>query len=137
MNRRHLEQELKQGSTMDNPETVSQYLVSQLRHEKREVFACLFLDNKHAVLGFDVLFKGSINSASIHPREVVKCALAYNAAAVIFSHNHPSGIAEPSMADRQITDQLVAALALVEVTVIDHIIVGAAAPVSFASLGLL
>jgi DNA repair protein RadC len=137
MNRRHLGQILMQGNIMENPEAVADYLVSQLRHEKREVFACLFLDNKHRVLGFEVLFRGSINSASIYPREVVKCALGYNAAAVIFSHNHPSGVAEPSMADQQITAQLIAALALVEVKVIDHIIIGASAPVSFAKLGLI
>lgn len=137
MNRRHLGQQLEQGSTMDSPHTVQQYLISQLRHHQREVFACLFLDTKHSVLGFEILFKGSINCAQIHPREVVKSALSYNAAAVIFSHNHPSGIAEPSMADKQITERLSAALALVDVAVIDHIIIGNAEPVSFAERGLL
>ncbi len=137
MNRRYLGHMLAQGSVMDNPETVQQYLIAQLRHQSREVFACLFLDNKHAVLGFEILFRGSINSAAVHPREVLKKALAYNAAAVIFSHNHPSGIAEPSMADQQITEQLSKALALIEVKVLDHIIIGAGTPVSFASRGLL
>jgi len=137
MNRRHLAQVLEQGCIMDNPGSVSEYLISQLRHLKREVFACLLLDNKHCVLGFEVLFQGSISSASVHPREVVKTALSYNAAAVILAHNHPSGVAEPSMADRQITERLTTALALIEVNVIDHIIIGSAAPVSFAERGLL
>ena len=137
MNRRHLGQLLEQGSTMDSPGTVQEYLISQLRHLHREVFACLFLDTKHSVLGFEILFKGSINCAQVHPREVVKSALSYNAAAVIFSHNHPSGIAEPSMADRQITEKLAAALALVDIAVIDHIIIGNGEPVSFAERGLL
>jgi len=137
MNRRHLAQELEQGSVMDNPGSVSEYLISQLRHLKREVFACLLLDNKHCVLGFEILFQGSISSAQVHPREVVKTALSYNAAAIILAHNHPSGIAEPSMADRQITERLTNALALIEVNVIDHIIIGSSAPVSFAERGLL
>ncbi|OUS39307.1 hypothetical protein A9R01_01895 ['Osedax' symbiont bacterium Rs2_46_30_T18] len=137
MNRRHLSQLLEQGSIMDSPHTVQQYLIAQLRHHQREVFACLYLDTKHSVLGFEILFKGSINCAQIHPREVVKSALSYNAAAVIFSHNHPSGIAEPSQADREITQRLTQALALVDVTVIDHIIIGNAEPVSFAERGLL
>ncbi|MEH6446294.1 MAG: DNA repair protein RadC [Oceanospirillaceae bacterium] len=137
MNRRYLREALQQGSVMDNPNTVREYLIAQLRHQKREVFCCLFLDNKHCVLGFDTLFKGSINSASVHPREVVKAALLYNAAAVILAHNHPSGVAEPSVADQQITAQLVKALALIDITVIDHIIIGSTAPVSFAERGLL
>jgi len=137
MNRRHLAQELEQGSVMDNPGSVSEYLISQLRHLKREVFACLLLDNKHCVLGFEILFQGSISSAQVHPREVLKTALSYNAAAIILAHNHPSGIAEPSMADRQITERLINALALIEVNVIDHIIIGSATPVSFAERGLL
>lgn len=137
MNRRHLAQKMRHGSVMDNPNCVSDYLITQLRHLKREVFACLLLDNKHRVLGFEILFQGSINSAAVHPREVVKTALAYNAAAIILAHNHPSGVAEPSMADRQITERLSNALALIDVNVIDHIIIGSAAPVSFAQRGLL
>ena len=121
MSRRHLGQELERGCLMDSPNTVRQYLISQLRHRQREVFACLFLDNKHSVLGFEVLFKGSINSASVHPREVVKAALSYNAAAVIFSHNHPSGVAEPSIADKEITRRLIQALALVDILSLIHI----------------
>ena len=137
MNRRHLAQKMRHGSVMDNPNCVSDYLITQLRHLKREVFACLLLDNKHRVLGFEILFQGSINSAAVHPREVVKTALAYNAAAIILAHNHPSGVAEPSMADRQITERLSNALALIDVNVIDHIIIGSSAPVSFAQRGLL
>lgn len=137
MNRRHLRQELERKCVMDSPATVREYLVTQLRHQQREMFGCLFLDNKHSLLSFDILFKGSINSASVYPREVVKAALSYNAAAVIFSHNHPSGIAEPSQADKDITQRLIQALALVDINVIDHIIVGAGQPVSFAERGLL
>ena len=137
MNRRHLRQELERKGVMHSPATVREYLISQLRHQQREMFGCIFLDNKHSLLSFDILFKGSINSASVYPREVVKAALSYNAAAVIFSHNHPSGIAEPSQADKDITQRLIQALALVDISVIDHIIVGAGQPVSFAERGLL
>lgn len=137
MNRRHLSEKLAQGEVMSDPKTVHAYLVSQLRHQKREVFSCLFLDSQHQVITYQELFHGSINSASVHPREVVKAALSYNAAALILAHNHPSGVAEPSLADQQITDQLVSALALIEVKVLDHIIVGAQHPVSFAERGLL
>ncbi len=137
MNRRHLGEKLAQGEVMSDPQTVHSYLVAQLRHQKREVFSCLFLDSQHRVISYEELFHGSISSASVHPREIVKAALSYNAAALILAHNHPSGVAEPSLADQQITEQISRALALVEVKVLDHIIVGAGAPVSFASRGLL
>ncbi|MGB1239638.1 MAG: RadC family protein [Pseudomonadales bacterium] len=137
LNRRYLLQAVVRENVMDNPEAVKRYLVSQLRHRQREVFACLFLDTKHAVLAFEVLFKGTLNAASVYPREVVKMALLYNAGAVILCHNHPSGVAEPSQADRTITKRLSSALALVDITVLDHIIVGERAPVSFAQRGLL
>ncbi|WP_136681648.1 DNA repair protein RadC [Neptunomonas sp. XY-337] len=137
MGRRHLQALLEKGEQMSNPALVKHYLTAQLRHHKREVFACLFLDNRHRVLRFEPLFFGTINAASVYPREVVKRALACNAAAVILSHNHPSGVAEPSMADQQITERLAAALALVDVTVLDHIVVGDEHAVSFAERGLL
>lgn len=137
MNRRHLSEKLAQGEVMSDPQTVHAYLISQLRHHKREVFSCLFLDSQHRVISYQELFHGSINSASVHPREIVKAALGHNAAALILAHNHPSGVAEPSLADQQITEQISRALALVEVKVLDHIIVGSAAPVSFAARGLL
>lgn len=137
MGRRHLQALLEKGEQMSNPALVKHYLIAQLRHHQREVFACLFLDNRHRVLRFEPLFFGTINAASVYPREVVKRALACNAAAVILSHNHPSGVAEPSMADQQITERLASALALVDVTVLDHIVVGDEHAVSFAERGLL
>ena len=102
-----------------------------------EVFACLFLDNRHRVLAFEALFRGTFDGVSVHPREVVRCAIRHNAAAVILCHNHPSGIPEPSHADRILTDRLVAALELVEVRVLDHLVIGDGACVSFSERGLL
>jgi len=102
-----------------------------------EVFAVLFLDNRHRVLAFEELFRGTIDGASVHPREVVRRALHYNAAALILAHNHPSGVSEPSSADRRITERLQAALALIDVRVLDHIVVGHGEFTSFAERGLL
>jgi len=104
---------------------------------EREHFACLYLDNRHRVIETEVLFHGTIDGASVHPREVVKAALHHNAAACIFAHNHPSGVAEPSRSDIQLTERLKAALALVDVRVLDHIIVGDGEHVSLAQRGLL
>ena len=101
------------------------------------MFACLFLDNRHRLIRFEELFRGTIDGASVHPREVVRQALAHNAAALILAHNHPSGVAEPSGADRQITRRLVDALALVDVRVLDHLVVGRGEAFSFAEQGLL
>lgn len=111
------------------------YLKARLRHEPHELFACLFLDTRHRVLAFEVLFHGSIDGASVYPRQVVKRALAHNAAALILTHNHPSGVAEPSQADRQLTARLKEALALVEVRVLDHFVIGDGEPVSLAEYG--
>jgi DNA repair protein RadC len=108
----------------------------QLRDRPYEVFACLFLDTRHRVIAFEELFRGTIDGASVHPRELVRRALEHNAAAVILAHNHPSGVAEPSAADRQITTRLKDALALVDVRVLDHCVVGDEI-VSFAERGLL
>ena len=110
---------------------------AQLRHELHEVFGCLFLDTKHRVLGFEVLFRGSIDSASVYPRQVVKRALAHNAAALILCHNHPSGIAEPSPADRVLTRRLKEALGLIDVRVLDHFIIGDGEPLSMVEYGWL
>ena len=137
MGRRHLAASLKHRPAMENARTVGDYLKSQLRHGPHEVFACLFLDNKHRVLTFEILFNGTINSASVHPRQVVKRALAHNAAAVILSHNHPSGVAEPSQADIQITRRLCDALSLVDVRVLDHFVIGDGEPLSMAQRGLM
>ena len=106
-----------------------------LRHEPHEVFGCLFLDTRHRVLTFEVLFQGSIDSTTVYPRQVIKRALAHNAAAVILCHNHPSGICEPSPADRVVTRRLQEALELIDVRVLDHFIVGEGDPLSMAEYG--
>lgn len=137
MGKRHLQETLERGISLENPEQTKAYLVSQLREYPHEVFACLFLDNRHRIIQFDKLFQGTINGASVHPREVVKQALSHNAAAVILAHNHPSGVAEPSQADQQITQRLKQALDLVDVRVLDHIIVGDGETVSLAERGML
>ena len=136
MAKRHLFEELERGNALENPDETKNYLASQLRAYKHEVFAGLFLDNRHRVIHFEELFTGTIDGASVYPREVVKKAMHCNAAAIIFAHNHPSGVAEPSQADRQITQRLRDALALVDVRVLDHIIVGDEL-VSFAERGIL
>ena len=133
--RRHLQETLSRGSALESPDHTRRYLQSRLRDYPYEVFACLFLDNRHRVIAFDELFRGTINGASVHPREVVKRALDHNASAVILAHNHPSGVAEPSVADRQITQTLVSALQLVEIRVLDHLVVGDGETVSFAERG--
>jgi DNA repair protein RadC len=137
MARRHLSASLQAGNVLSSPVLVRQYLSAQLRHQAREVFAIIFLDNQHRLLAYDELFYGTIDGASVYPREVVKQALARNAAAVILAHNHPSGVAEPSQADRRITERLKAALELVEIRVLDHMIVGDSEVISFAERGLL
>jgi DNA repair protein RadC len=135
MARRNLAESLHRESALESPQAVRDYLKARLRHEPHEVFGCLFLDAKHRVLTFEVLFQGSIDGASVYPRQVVKRALAHNAAALILTHNHPSGVAEPSQADRQLTQRLKDALALVEVRVLDHFIVGDGEPLSMAEYG--
>jgi len=137
MSRRHLESTLSRGDALTDAATTKHYLQQRLRPYHHEVFACLFLDNKHRMIAFDELFRGTIDGASVYPREVVKQALTHNAAAVIFAHNHPSGIAEPSQADQNITQRLKSALDLVDIRVLDHIIVGDGETVSFAETGLL
>lgn len=137
MARRHLAERLRRDSALESPQAVRDYLKALLRHEPHEVFGCLFLDSKHRVLAFEALFQGSIDSASVYPRQVVKRALAHNAAALILTHNHPSGVAEPSQADRVLTQRLKEALALVDVRVLDHFIVGDGEPLSMAEYGWL
>lgn len=134
--RRHLMENLQRGDALCSPQETRRYLSAQLQGYAHEVFACLFLDNRNRVISFDKMFTGTIDGASVYPREVVKLALKKNAAAVIFAHNHPSGVAEPSGADEQITRKLKDALALVDIRVLDHIIVGDTL-VSFAERGLL
>ena len=135
MSRRHLAERLRRDSALESPQAVRDYLKSVLRHEPHEVFGCMFMDSKHRMLAFEVLFRGSIDSASVYPRQVVKRALAHNAAAVIFCHNHPSGIPEPSEADRTLTQRLIKALDLIEVRVLDHFIVGDGRPLSMVEYG--
>lgn len=124
LGRRHLASELKRGASLDSPEPAARLLTAELRGEPSEVFAVLFLDNKHRVIGFEKMFYGTVDAAAVYPREVVRRALEYNAASVIVAHNHPSGVAEPSQADREITQQLCRALALVDVRVLDHLVIG-------------
>ncbi|NNB13507.1 RadC family protein [Pseudomonas fragi] len=135
MSRRHLAERLRRESALESPQAVRDYFKALLRHEPHEVFGCLFLDTRHRMLAFEVLFRGSIDSASVYPRQVVKRALAHNAAAVIFCHNHPSGISEPSQADRTLTKRLIQALDLIEVRVLDHFIVGDGQPLSMVERG--
>ena len=124
MAKRHLGEVLKREDAINSPAATRGYLQSLMRDYEHEVFGCLMLDNKHRVITFRELFRGSISSASVYPREVVKQALADNAAAVILAHNHPSGVAEPSQSDIHITQRLVKALELVDIRVLDHLIIG-------------
>lgn len=124
MARRHLRERLDRGDALTSSELVRQYLQQQLRGYPHEVFACLFLDNRHRVIQYQEMFFGTIDSASVHPREVVRKALQLNAAAIICAHNHPSGIAEPSESDKMITLKLRDALRLVDVRLLDHFVIG-------------
>jgi len=133
MSKRYLaEQLIQQGSALTSSKATRDYLISELRHETREVFAVLFLDNQHQVLTFERLFFGTINAAVVYPRIVVEQALKHHAAAVILTHNHPSGIAEASIADKQITNKLEQALELVDIRVLDHMIIAGPQCYSFA-----
>lgn len=122
--RRMLLESMKKKDTVASPDRARKYLTLKMRNYSYEVFACLFLDNQHRVIAFEELFRGTIDGASVHPREVVKRTLHYNAAAVILVHNHPSGSSEPSHADRHITEELKNALALIDVRILDHFVVG-------------
>ncbi|QHF47696.1 hypothetical protein PspS35_29300 [Pseudomonas sp. S35] len=135
MARRHMAERLRSESVLESPLAVRSYLKALLRHEPHEIFGCLFLDSKHRVLGFEALFQGTIDATVVYPRQVVKRALAYNAAALILCHNHPSGSAEPSAADRTLTKTLQKALEVVDVRLLDHIIVGDGDPLSMAEHG--
>ena len=137
MARRHLGEGLQRGAPLTDPAATRRYLVAQLRDRPQEVFCCLYLDNRHRVIAFEDLFQGTLDGASVHPREVLRKVLAHNAAAVIFAHNHPSGVAEPSDADRRLTQRLKDSLALVDVRVLDHFVVGDGEAASFAERGLL
>lgn len=133
--RRHLASQLDKGEALTAPGLVRRYLSAQLRHLDHEVFAAIFLDTQHRVIRFEVLFRGTLDSASVYPREVAKRALSLGAGALIIAHNHPSGVAEPSDADRRITERLREALALFDIRVLDHFVVGDGEVVSFAERG--
>ncbi|QFU77626.1 JAB domain-containing protein [Halioglobus maricola] len=135
--RRQALQELERGDVLSSPASTRRFLQHHLGHREREVFSCMFLDNQHRLLRCEDLFQGTLDGAAVYPREVAVRALRYRAAAVIFAHNHPSGVAEPSSADRRITERLVSALGLLDVRVLDHIIVGRGREYSFAEAGLL
>lgn len=137
MGRRHLWETLQRGEELRSPSDTRHYLTARMRDYPHEVFASLYLDNRHRVIAFEELFRGTIDGASVHPREVVKRALHHNAAAVILAHNHPSGLAEPSRADQALTQRLKDALGLVDIRVLDHLIVGDGSVASFAERGLL
>lgn len=135
--RRYFEETLPMGEAIRSPADTETFLLARLRDLPYEVFCCLYLDNRHRVLRFEELFRGTIDGTSVYPREVVKQALAANAAAIILAHNHPSGVAEPSQADERITRRVKAALELVDIRLLDHIVVGDGASTSLASRGML
>jgi len=137
LGRRYLESEVRARPVLSNPDKTKTYVKAWLCRYPHEVFACLFLDNRHRIINSEILFTGTIDGASVYPREVVKRCLELNAAAIIFAHNHPSGIAEPSQADRQITNKLTQALALLDVRVLDHLVVGDKLVTSMAERGLM
>ena len=134
---RCLAEGLPERDVLTNPGMVKTYLQARFASLSREVFACIFLDTRHYIIHFEIMFQGTIDSATVYPREVVKTALRHNAGAVILAHNHPSGITEPSAADQAITRRIVDALALVDVRVLDHLVVGMNEVASFAERGLL
>ena len=135
--RRYLECRLRRGTSLGCPADTRRFLSARLRGHEHEVFACLFLDNRHRLICFEELFRGTVNGASVHPREIAKRALHHNAAAVIIAHNHPSGVAEPSQADRAITGRIRDAMALIDVRLMDHLVVGDGEIASFAERGWL
>jgi len=134
---RCLREKIERGDTLNNLQDVKRYLSSKFRSYPYEVFSCLFLDNRHRFITFKELFYGSINEARIYPRELVRQVYQTNAAAVILAHNHPSGVAEPSEADKRITHEINSILSIIDVRLLDHIIIGEGQMTSFASRGLL
>ena len=136
MARRALHEEMKSGDALNSPGAVRDYLQLLLRGRAQEVFMAIFLDAQHRVLASEEMFSGTLTQTSVYPREVVKRALHHNAAAVIFAHNHPSGVAEPSQSDRMLTDALKQSLSLVDVRVLDHFIVAGTGCLSLAERGM-
>ena len=134
--KRHMSETLRAGPSLASPRATRDFLSSQLRDLEHEVFVCLYLDKRHRLIQYQELFRGTIDGASVHPREIVKLALQRNSAAIIIAHNHPSGVPEPSHADELITLRVKEALALVDIRLLDHIIIGDGASVSLAERGL-
>lgn len=132
---RHLAADLQRGEAMTDPHAAGRYFAQRLRGLPHEVFAVLFLDTRHRAIAFEEMFRGTIDGAEVHPREVVRRALGHNAAALIVGHNHPSGNGEPSAADRAITARLKQSLALVDIRLLDHFVIGDGSPVSLAARG--
>lgn len=137
LGRRYVEEPIQIGEVLNSSLTTQKFLATRLRDYPNEVFACLFLDNHYRLLHFDILFHGTINEASIYPREIVRHGLAHNAAKIILAHNHPSGCPDPSDSDKEITQLIKQALALVDIEVVDHMIIGYPKNFSFAERGLL
>ncbi len=135
--RRKLRRKFRKGKAIRSPKDTEDFLIAELATEPNEIFCCLYLDNRHRVIKFDRAFHGTIDGTSVYPRVIVARALTLNAAALVLAHQHPSGVAEPSQADERITQRLKAALELVDVRVLDHIIIGGDTSVSLASRGLL
>ncbi len=136
LSRRQLSESMRAGPLLASPKATRDFLTARLRDLEHEVFCCLYLDKRHRLIQFEELFRGTIDGASVHPREIVKLALQKNAAAVIVAHNHPSGVAEPSQADELITQRVKEALAIVDIRLLDHIIVGDGVAVSLAERGI-
>ncbi len=137
LGRRYLENQLQRSEVLAGARQTRDYLLAKLQAYPNEVFACLFLDTRHRIIKYEELFSGTIDGAHIHPRELIRRVLSLNAAAIIFCHNHPSGVAEPSQADKSLTKRLTQALGLIDVRVLDHIIVGSGQTFSFAEHGLI
>lgn len=135
--RRYFEQSLPAGHPIRSPADTEAFLMARLRDLPHELFCCIYLDNRHRIISFEELFRGTIDGTSVYPREVVKQALSVNAAAVILAHNHPSGVAEPSQADERITRRLKSALELVDIRLLDHLVIGDGTSTSLASRGML
>ncbi len=125
------------GTQLETLDKTRDYIKPKLASLEHEVFVCLFLDNQHRLISYDEMSRGTLDGASVYPREILKTALQHNAAAIIFAHNHPSGLSQPSEADKKITTKLKNALALVDIRVLDHFIVGEGKPYSFAENGLI
>jgi DNA repair protein RadC len=137
LSRRYLSEVMLRSDPLESPDVTEQYLKSALRDNPNEVFACLFLDTRHRVIAFEELFHGTIDGATVYPRVVAEKALRHRAAALIVAHNHPSGVSEPSLADQAITRRLKDALALLDIRLLDHFVIGEGSPVSMAARGLI